>query len=172
MEVRLALAAHVTLQDRTVPVTQLCREQGISRQAYYEYRARFLGGGVEGLLPRSRRPLRSPGATSADVIELVVAKHDALAAEGWDAGARSVRNWLVLEGVTGLPSWRTIHKYLARARADEADAEQTAPVELQAVPRQAPERDVADRRAQVAAGRPHSGGASRPGWCPLDRTHL
>lgn len=113
MEVRLALAAHVTLQDRTVPVTQLCRERGISRQAYYEYRARFLAGGVEGLLPRSRRPLQSPGATSADVIELVVAKHDALAAEGWDAGARSVRNWLVLEGVTGLPSWRTIHKYLA-----------------------------------------------------------
>lgn len=113
MEIRLALAAHVTLQDQSVPVTQLCREYGISRQAYYEYRARFLAEGIEGLLPRSRRPLESPTATSAEVIDLVVAKHDALVAEGWDAGARSVRNWLVLEGVTGLPSWRTIHKYLA-----------------------------------------------------------
>ncbi len=113
MEVKLALAAHVTLQDRSVSVTQLCREQGISRKAYYEYRARFLAGGIEGLLPRSRRPLSSPGATPADVVEVLLRKHDELVADGWDAGARSVRNWLVLEGAEGLPSWRTVHKHLA-----------------------------------------------------------
>jgi len=113
MEVKLALAAHVTLQDRTVPVAQLCREQGISRKAYYEYRARFMADGIEGLLPRSRRPVSSPGATPPEMIELLLAKHDALVADGWDGGARSVRNWLLLEGVEGLPSWRTVHKYLA-----------------------------------------------------------
>lgn len=113
MEVKLALAAHVTLQDRQVPVAQLCREQGISRQAYYEYRARYLADGIEGLLPRSRRPTSSPRATSAEMIAVLVAKHDLLVKEGWDAGARSVRGWLLLEGVRGVPSARTVHKYLA-----------------------------------------------------------
>jgi transposase InsO family protein len=113
MEVRLALAAHVTLQDQTVPVTQLCRERGISRQAYYEYRARFLADGIEGLLPRSRRPGNSPRATGAEMIAKLLDKHDALVRDGWDAGARSVHDWLVLEGEVGVPSWRTVHKYLA-----------------------------------------------------------
>lgn len=113
MEVKLALAAHVTLQEQTMPVARLCREAGISRKAYYQYRARFLADGIEGLLPRSRRPRSSPGATGAEMIELLVAKHDELVRQGWDAGARSVHDWLVLDGVAGVPCARTIHKYLA-----------------------------------------------------------
>jgi putative transposase len=82
MEVRLALAAHVTLADRTVPVAQLCRERGISRQAYYRYRARYLADGIEGLLPRSRRPLSSPGATSPEMVKQLLDRHDELLVEG------------------------------------------------------------------------------------------
>lgn len=113
MEVRLALAAYFVVEDPGMTVTELCRRQGISRQSFYVYRRRFLAQGLEGLLPQSRRPHSSPGATDAAVLAVVIECHDRLEAQGWDAGARSVRLWLVREGAPGLPSDRTIHKILA-----------------------------------------------------------
>jgi transposase InsO family protein len=114
MEVRFAIGALVVLDE--VPrgaVSGLCREYGISRDTFYRYRAQLEAEGLQGLLPRSRRPHRSPNATPPAVVELLVAKHDELVAEGWDGGARSVCNWLRLAGVDQLPSVRTVHKILA-----------------------------------------------------------
>jgi transposase InsO family protein len=68
--------------------------------------------GLEGLLPRSRRPRNSPNQTPVVVVELLVATHHRLVADGWDAGARSVRDWLLLDGAAGVPSARTVHKIL------------------------------------------------------------
>ena len=113
MEVRLAAAAHAVLQDPgAISVTAVCRELGISRDRYYAYRRRMARDGIDGLLPQSRRPNRSPMATSAEVMQAVLDKHDWLIGQGWDAGARSVHDWLVSEGVT-VPSARTCHKILA-----------------------------------------------------------
>lgn len=112
MEVRFAIGAFAALEDSSVSVTELCRRYGISRDTFYRYRARLEAEGLEGLLPRSRRPRHSPNATPAVVVELVVAKHHQLRSEGWDAGARSVRDWLLLEGAVGVPSARTVHKIL------------------------------------------------------------
>lgn len=113
MEQRLAIAAHAVLgKSAQTSVTQICRELGISRQQYYEYRRRLEREGLEGLLPRSRRPARSPAATPVDQVEAVLARHDALVEEGWDAGARSVHDWLISQGVA-VPSVRTCHKILA-----------------------------------------------------------
>ena len=115
MEVRFAIGAFAALEDvgdSSVSVVELCRRYGISRDTFYRYRARMEADGLEGLLPRSRRPRNSPNATPVVVVELVVAKHHQLVAEGWDAGARSVRDWLLLAGVEGVPSARTVHKIL------------------------------------------------------------
>lgn len=71
----------------------------------------MLEEGVEGLVPRSRRPQSSPGATPAATVAAVLAKHEELLGQGWDGGARSVHDWLVLEGVP-VPSTRTCHKIL------------------------------------------------------------
>lgn len=73
--------------------------------------------GLEGLVPRSRRPLSSPSQTSAEVVELVIARRASLIAEGLDAGAQSIRWWLEAEGrdPAGLPCVRTIHRILTRA---------------------------------------------------------
>jgi transposase InsO family protein len=116
MEVRFAIGAFAALDEvdgSSVSVTELCRRYGISRDTFYRYKARLEAEGLEGLLPRSRRPRRSPNATPAVVVELVVARHHALVADGWDAGARSVRDWLLQEGATGVPSARTVHKILS-----------------------------------------------------------
>ena len=113
MEVRLAAAAHALLQDTTgTTVTAVCRELGISRERYYTYLRRMSRDGVEGLVPQSRRPQRSPSATTAEVMAAILDKHDWLLTQGWDAGARSVHDWLVRDGVA-VPSARTCHKILA-----------------------------------------------------------
>jgi transposase InsO family protein len=113
MEVRFAIGAVAVLDDSSVSVAALCRQFGISRGTYYRYRDRLASDGLEGLLPRSRRPLSSPNATPVEVVEQLLAKHHELLAEGWDAGARSVRDWLLLAGVVRVPSARTVHKILA-----------------------------------------------------------
>lgn len=112
MEIRLAIDVFTMLADGSMTVKEFCDRQGISRDTFYRYRARLQGEGLEGLLPRSRRPKSSPNATPMEMIELVIAEHDRLTADGFEAGARSVHNWLEQEGVGGLPSPRTIHKIL------------------------------------------------------------
>lgn len=53
-------------------MSDLCREFGIHRQTGYEVVRRFEECGVEGLLPRSRKPKHSPTVTSAEVVALLV----------------------------------------------------------------------------------------------------
>jgi transposase InsO family protein len=123
MEVRFAIGAFAALDDSSVSVTELCRRYGISRDTFYRYRARLEADGLEGVLPRSRRPRVSPNATPVEMVERLLAMHHRLVREGWDAGARSVRNWLLLDdpgGVLGVPSARTVHKILAEHGCVEA----------------------------------------------------
>lgn len=114
MDVRMAIA-FACCSPEPVNVSAFCAEHGISRQTFYLYRRRFQAEGVQGVLPRSRRPGTSPGATSDTVREAVLAMHDRLRAEGWDAGARSVRDRLLAHGLEAVPSDRTIHRILAAA---------------------------------------------------------
>lgn len=114
MEVKLAIEAFALIADRSVSVVEFCEEQGISRDTFYRYRARFRTEGLEGLVPLSRAPHSHPNATPDAVVEAVLTKHDALVGDGLDAGAISVRNWLEQDGWSGLPSARTIHKILRR----------------------------------------------------------
>ncbi len=113
MEVRLAMAAHAVLEDSSMTVSEVCRRFGVSRDSYYRYRRRMAEEGLTGLVPRSRRPHSSPGVTTPQIVEVIVAKHHELVEQGWDAGAQSIHDWLLGEHVPGVPSARTIHKLLA-----------------------------------------------------------
>ena len=113
MEIKYA-AMFASVQSGQETVTGLCQRLGISRKSYYKYRARFLAEGMAGLVPRSRRPLSSPGQTSPGMVELIVLTRAVLAGEGWDNGALSIRNRLLREGHRP-PAWRTIHRVLVRA---------------------------------------------------------
>ncbi|MDQ5841067.1 MAG: IS481 family transposase [Chloroflexota bacterium] len=112
MEVRLALANIWMIED-DVPVTVACASLDISRDTYYRYRRRFAADGLEGLLPRSRRPKAHPGQTPPELEALIVAKRLWLVQEGWDAGARSIAEYLTREG-HAVPSVRTVHRALVR----------------------------------------------------------
>lgn len=114
MDVRLAVAYFLQV-DPAQDVTSFCAEQGISRQTYYRLRRRFLAEGLEGLVPRSTRPRSSPSQTTEVVAGVLLAKRAELIGQGWDAGAVSIRSWLLTEGVEQVPSVSTIHRVLRRA---------------------------------------------------------
>lgn len=109
MDVRLAVAFFLQ-DDPGVTVTAFCAEHGIDRSTFYKLRRRFRAEGLEGLLPRSRRPRRSPTATPGEVIAAVVAMRQELLCDGFDHGARSIRYRMLRTGAA--PSARTIHRIL------------------------------------------------------------
>lgn len=114
MQARLAISSFVLVDDHPDSVSEVCAGLGISRSSYYRYRRRFAQEGFIGLLPRSSRPDRSPARVEGPVAELIVATRARLIAEGWDAGARSIRARLARDGVA-VPSARTVHRVLVRA---------------------------------------------------------
>src|SRR5215208_777637 len=103
MQIRLAIDVFTLLDDGSMTVTEFCAQNNVSRDTFYRYRSRLRAEGLNGLLPRSRRPRSSPNATPVEVVELILLEHDRLTAEGFDAGARSVKNWLEQDEVASLP---------------------------------------------------------------------
>src|SRR4029453_10271032 len=95
-------------------VSRLCEELGISRQTFYVYRARFELDGLDGLVPRSRRPGHSPGGSSEELEQAVVDLRKRLHDEGLDFGAQAIRFYLRRDGVEPLPAVATIHRVLVR----------------------------------------------------------
>lgn len=109
MDVRVAIA-FMLQADPGVSVTAFCREHQISRQTFYKFKRRFDAGGLEALLPQSRRPRTSPRATPALVLARVLEQRERLRAEGWDCGAISIHHRMRRDGPA--PSARTIHRIL------------------------------------------------------------
>jgi transposase InsO family protein len=100
-----------------VNVAGYCRAQGISRTAFYKWRQRFLEGGIDGLVERSRRPLSCPGQTAAEVEEMVLRRRKQLLEQGLDHGPQSIRWSLQRQGCTAVPSRATIARILTRSGA-------------------------------------------------------
>lgn len=106
----VAIARHL---DKSLNVSAFCEDTGISRPTFYEYEARYLDEGLQGLLPRSRAPRQHPNQTPATVEDLVVAWRTGLAERGLDCGARSIWAYMTRAGEHP-PHWRTIHRVLVR----------------------------------------------------------
>lgn len=111
MDVRMRIAM-LSYDGTTLSVAEFCRLHEISRQTFYKYRKRFETDGVSGMVPKSKRPLVSPNRTPVEQVEAVLEMHDQLRADGWDCGARSVRDRLLGLGQP-TPSDRTVHRILA-----------------------------------------------------------
>jgi transposase InsO family protein len=67
---RLAIIRHA--QEVTGNVALTCRYYGVSREAFYKWRRRYEEVGEDGLRDRSRRPLVSPNATKAAVVDRII----------------------------------------------------------------------------------------------------
>jgi transposase InsO family protein len=92
-------------------VTAAAAEYGFSRRHLHRLLARYREGGLEALEPRSRRPKRSPIATSEDVRGRVIELRRELTADGLDAGPVTIAWHLEQEGLSA-PSTSTIRRIL------------------------------------------------------------
>lgn len=113
MDIRMAAA----LAGGVGNVAAFCRDEQISRQTFYKFRRRFRDGGIDGLQDRSRRPLSSPGQTSAAVEDMVVRRRKQLIEQGLDHGAQSIVWSLQREGISAVPSPSTVWHILTRRGA-------------------------------------------------------
>ena len=110
MDVRLVAA----VTGGEINVAAFCREQGITRDTFYRWRARYRAEGLAGLEPRSSAPRSSPGRTPASVEDAVVALRKQLEGDGLDAGAATIQWQLGRRGTKPVPSTATIWRILVR----------------------------------------------------------
>jgi transposase InsO family protein len=90
-------------------VAEVCSRHKICRQTFYEWQRRYDADGLAGLMPRSRRPLRSPGQLDPDLEDRIVRLRKQ---HGW--GPAKIRD--ALRGQDGLviPAASTVQQVLAR----------------------------------------------------------
>jgi transposase InsO family protein len=107
---RLVITA-VIVEKRSV--SEVARAYGVARSWVYTLLARYEAEGEAAFEPRSRRPKTSPGAISADTVELIIRLRKELAGQGLDAGPHTIC-WHLRHhhGVTVSPA--TVSRYLTR----------------------------------------------------------
>lgn len=110
MDVRLTAA----VTGAGLNVAEFCREQGISRSTFYKWRARYGSEGLAGLEERSRRPNTAGLGMALQVEGRIVELRKELIGDGLDAGSASIRQYLIAEGVEGVPSEASIWRALGR----------------------------------------------------------
>lgn len=100
----------VEVESGRLSVREAAAVFGVGRSQAYEWLARYRRWGAPGLVPRSRRPLGSPGQTSAEVEDAIVTLHKKRRGR-W--GAKKIRARLVMDGVP-MPATSTVHAILIR----------------------------------------------------------
>ena len=106
---RLVITA-VTVEKR--PVSEVARTYGVARSWIYALLARYRAEGEAAFQPRSRRPLTSPAAISAEAVELIVALRKELSGQGLDAGPDTIA-WHLEHHHQVRVSAATVARYLA-----------------------------------------------------------
>jgi transposase InsO family protein len=105
---RLRKALMDRAERREAPVTQLCREAGITRSRFYELRARYRQYGEAGLRPKPRPTSRPDRQLAEPLVDAIVA----YAVEHPTHGPRTIA--LVL-GMPRFGGWRVSHGGVANA---------------------------------------------------------
>src|SRR6266511_3856576 len=107
VELRLRVIADV---EAGLSPREAAARHKIGKTQVYEWLARYWQAGAEGLLPRSRRPLRCPGQLAAAIEDEIVRWRKAK--PRW--GAKKIRSMLARDGWTPLPAVSTVHQVLVR----------------------------------------------------------
>jgi transposase InsO family protein len=104
------LRAVVEVESGRMSAREVAAWTGASKSQVYEWLGRYRAEGPDGLVPRSRRPVRSPAVTPADVEDEIVRLHKQRLGR-W--GAKKIRAFLAEQGVA-VPAVSTVHQILIR----------------------------------------------------------
>jgi transposase InsO family protein len=114
MEMASYLVTAVLVEGQSV--RHVARDHGVSKTWLYELLARYEAEGEAGLVPRSKRPKRSPTKITDRFEDEIVRLRKELAASGFDAGPETIQAHLArTHRRTRVPSTTTIWRVL-RAR--------------------------------------------------------
>lgn len=105
-DLRLVFVHQVLTLKR--PLSDVCREHGISRKTGYKWLRRFQKQPDQPLVDRSRRPQKSPRRTAEQLADRILQVRQQF---GW--GARKIRAYLRDQGCD-MPSVQTVHAALVR----------------------------------------------------------
>ena len=108
------LHMRIVQEAREGSVTATARHYHVSRTWVYRLLQRWEGQGAVGLVPRSRAHHNDPHRVGRDMRDRVVAAHHALKDGGWGAGAASIHDRMLHDGLEP-PSVGTIHSILKAA---------------------------------------------------------
>jgi hypothetical protein len=140
------------------PVSEVARAYGVARSWVCTLLARYRAEGEAAFQPRSRRPLTSPAAISADAVELIVALGKELSGQGLDAGPDTI-------------AWHLEHHH--RVRVPAAAAARYLAARGLVVPSRAsgrsPPASGSPLNSRTSAGRPASP-ATRSPAAPVPRS--
>lgn len=103
----------VVIEGRSA--SEVARTYGVARSWVYKLVARYRAEGEAAFEPRSRRPTTRPDATSAEVVELLLALRRQLTSSGLDAGADTI-GWHLQHRHQVKLSRATIYRALRRAQ--------------------------------------------------------
>src|SRR5580704_11350376 len=111
MEMAAYLVTAVLVEGQSV--REVARSHGVSKTWLYELLARYQAEGDAGLVPRSKRPHRSPTKIADRYEDEIVRLRKELIGSGFDAGAETI--WTHLRGAhrgAKIPSTSTIWRVL------------------------------------------------------------
>ena len=158
MDVRLRIA----VASDALNVAAFCREHGVSRQTFYEWRRRYLADGLDGLEPRSRAPRTSPKRIGADVEDAVVALRKELIELGVDHGPGTIQWHLGRRGLKSVPSQATIWRVLVRRGFVVPEPRKRPKSSFRRFEATAPKRAVASRCHRLGDRHGHGEGPQLP----------
>src|SRR5579871_2511801 len=92
------------------PFSRLCLEYKITRKTGYRLLEKYKENGINGLLPRSKKPLSNPYKTDIKLEEAIVTTR--LQQPTW--GPRKIIRYLLNKGMHGLPAPSTVTAILKR----------------------------------------------------------
>jgi transposase InsO family protein len=110
---RLVITA---IETEGITQAEAARRYGVSKGWVSKLMARRRAEGDAAFEPRSRRPITSPNATPAEVVDIVLALRKQLAEAGLDAGAETI-GWHLVHRHGATLSRATINRILARVGA-------------------------------------------------------
>src|SRR5581483_7572734 len=94
--------------------SEVARAYGVSQSWVSRLVGRYRAEGEAAFEPRSRRPVRSPSATTPEVVELVLRLRKELAGQGLDAGAHTIC-WHLQQhhqiSVSAATVWRVLSRH-------------------------------------------------------------
>jgi hypothetical protein len=99
-------------------IETICRELHCAKSWLYKWKARYHATDPAWTTRRSPQPRRRPRQTLPPLVQHIVLVHQTLVQDGTSGSAAAIQQGLKQQGITPIPSLRTIYRILQRQRKE------------------------------------------------------